>query len=160
KARGAMTVVDGAQGVVHGRHDLQALGCDFYALSSHKLYGPDGVGVLYGRGEALSQLRPWQFGGEMVRRADFDHADFHAAPMGLEAGTPPIAGVIGLSASLAYLAGLDSAAVSQHEHTLHATLLAGLRARDGVQVLGDPQTALASFVVEGVHHSDLAELLG
>jgi cysteine sulfinate desulfinase len=160
KAQGALTVIDGAQGVVHGRHDLQALGCDFYALSSHKLYGPDGVGVLYGRGDALSQLRPWQFGGEMVRRADFDHADFHAAPMGLEAGTPPIAGVIGLGASLDYLTGLDSAAVSRHEHALHAQLLAGLRGRDSVQVLGEPHTALASFVVQDVHHSDLAELLG
>ena len=155
RAQGALSVVDGAQGVVHGRPDLPALGCDFYMLS-----GPDGVGALYGRGDALNLLRPWQFGGEMVRRADFHSADFHTAPMGLEAGTPPIAGVIGLSASLDYLAGLDAAAVGQHEQALHASLLAGLRARAGVRLLGAPQVALASFVVDGVHHSDLAELLG
>ena len=155
----ALSVVDGAQGVVHGRHDLQTLACDFYVLSAHKLYGPDGVGALFGRGEALLQLRHWQFGGEMVRVADFEQAEFHAAPLGFEAGTPPIAGVIALGASLDYLAGLDAHAVQSHEQTLHDKLLDGLRARRGVRLLGSPQVALASFVVEGVHHADLSHLL-
>ncbi|WP_248794641.1 aminotransferase class V-fold PLP-dependent enzyme [Pseudomonas sp. MWU13-2105] len=155
----ALSVIDGAQGVVHGRHDVQALGCDFYVFSSHKLYGPDGVGVLYGRHEALSQLRHWQFGGEMVLDADYQQASFRPAPLGFEAGTPPIAGVIGLGASLDYLAGLDQAAVSAHEAALHAHLLQGLKVRKGIRLLGEPQLALASFVVDGVHNADLAHLL-
>lgn len=160
RSQGAISVVDGAQGSVHGRHDLQALGCDFYAFSGHKLYGPDGVGALYGRDGCLDLLRPWQFGGEMVRRADFHDADFHAAPMGLEAGTPPIAGVIGLGTALDYLASLDVQAVRRHEQALLEHLVAGLSVREGIRLLGEPQAALASFVVDDVHHADLAQLLG
>ncbi|WP_223458361.1 MULTISPECIES: aminotransferase class V-fold PLP-dependent enzyme [unclassified Pseudomonas] len=159
KAHNAMTVIDGAQGVVHGRHDVQALGCDFYVFSSHKLYGPDGLGVLFGRNTALQQLRPWQFGGEMVLDANYHDARFRPAPLGFEAGTPPIAGVIGLGATLDYLAGLDQNALSAHEAALHACLLKGLEARNGIRLLGKPQVALASFTVDGVHNSDLAHLL-
>ena len=159
KAQGALTIVDGAQGVVHGRQDVQALGCDFYVFSSHKLYGPEGVGVLYGRNEALPRLQHWQFGGEMVLTTDYQHAKFRPAPLGFEAGTPPIASVIGLGATLDYLHSLDQAAVIEHEARLHALLLDGLRQRDGVKVLGQPQLALVSFVVEGVHNADLAHLL-
>ncbi|NWA03140.1 aminotransferase class V-fold PLP-dependent enzyme [Pseudomonas gingeri] len=159
KSCGALTVVDGAQGVVHGRHDVQALGCDFYVFSSHKLYGPEGLGVLYGRDEALHQLRHWQFGGEMVQDADYQHASFRAAPLGFEAGTPPIASVIGLGATLDYLSGLDLAAVLTHEAALHAHLLQGLNVRKGIRLLGEPQLALASFVVDGIHNADLAHLL-
>ncbi|PXX66216.1 cysteine sulfinate desulfinase [Pseudomonas sp. LAMO17WK12:I10] len=159
KAHAALTVVDGAQGVVHGRHDEQALGCDFYVFSSHKLYGPDGVGVLYGRTEALQGLRHWQFGGEMVQQAEYQHASFRPAPLGFEAGTPPIASVIGLGATLDYLSGLDQDAVSAHEAALHAYLLHGLLARKGLRLLGKPQLALVSFVVDGVHNADLAHLL-
>jgi len=159
RAQGALTVVDGAQGVVHGRHDVQQLGCDFYVFSSHKLYGPDGVGVLYGRPDALARLHPWQFGGEMVATADFTGASFRPAPLGFEAGTPPIAGVIGLGATLDYLSSLDARAVGQHEAMLHAHLLRGLRDREGVRLIGTPTCALASFVVDGVHHADLAHLL-
>ena len=159
KAHNALTVVDGAQGVVHGRHDVQALGCDFYVFSSHKLYGPDGVGVLYGRTEALHRLRHWQFGGEMVQQADYHSASFRPAPLGFEAGTPPIASVIGLGATLDYLNSLDQAAVLAHEAALHDYLLRGLRARNGVRLLGSPHVALASFVVDGIHSADLAHLL-
>jgi cysteine sulfinate desulfinase len=159
KAHNALTVIDGAQGVVHGRHNVQALGCDFYVFSSHKLYGPDGLGVLFGRNTALQQLRPWQFGGEMVLDANYHDARFRPAPLGFEAGTPPIASVIGLGATLDYLAGLDQVAVSAHEAALHACLLKGLEARHGIRLLGKPQVALASFTVEGVHNSDLAHLL-
>lgn len=159
KAHNTLTVVDGAQGVVHGRHDVQALGCDFYVFSSHKLYGPDGVGVLYGRHDALRRLHHWQFGGEMVLTTGFHQATFRPAPLGFEAGTPPIAGVIGLGATLDYLDGLDQDAVFEHEAALHQLLRDGLRQRDGVHLLGSPQLALASFVVDGVHHADLAHLL-
>lgn len=159
KAQGALSVVDGAQGVVHGRHDMQALGCDFYVCSSHKLYGPDGVGLLYGRPEALQHLQHWQFGGEMLLHTDYQQASFREAPLGFEAGTPPIAAVIALGASLDYLAGLDASAVSVHEAALHTELLSGLQQRQGVRLLGEPRVALASFVVEGVHNADLAHLL-
>ncbi|MBN2976319.1 aminotransferase class V-fold PLP-dependent enzyme [Pseudomonas lactucae] len=159
KAHGALSVIDGAQGIVHGRHDVQALGCDFYVFSSHKLYGPDGVGVLYGRNEALHHLRHWQFGGEMVQQADYHSASFRPAPLGFEAGTPPIAGVIGLGASLDYLSSLDQQAIIAHEAALHDYLLRGLKARNGLRLLGSPQVALASFTVENLHNADLAYLL-
>ena len=159
KAHQALTVVDGAQGVVHGRHDVQALGCDFYVFSSHKLYGPDGLGVLFGRHEALSLLQHWQFGGEMVQDADYQHATFRPAPLGFEAGTPAIASVIGLGATLNYLANLDQAAVQAHEAALHGLLVEGLQQRQGIRLLGTPQLALVSFVVDGVHNADLAHLL-
>ena len=159
KAQNALTVVDGAQGVVHGRHDMQALGCDFYVCSSHKLYGPDGVGILYGREDALQRLQHWQFGGEMLVHTDYQSAQFRPAPLGFEAGTPPIASVIALGASLDYLAGLDSTAVTVHEAALHTQLLDGLAAREGIRLLGEPHVALASFVVEDVHNADLAHLL-
>ena len=138
---------------------MQALGCDFYVFSSHKLYGPEGVGILYGRNDALPRLQHWQFGGEMVLTTEYDHAKFRPAPLGFEAGTPPIAGVIGLGASLDYLSSLDQHAVLAHEAALHDYLLRGLNARNGVRVLGSPQAALVSFVVEGVHNADLAHLL-
>ncbi|KAF1051444.1 MAG: Cysteine desulfurase SufS [Stenotrophomonas maltophilia] len=158
-AHGALSVVDGAQGAVHVRPDLGRLGCDFYVFSSHKLYGPDGLGVLWGRREALAQLRPWQFGGEMVQSADYHSAEFRPAPLGFEAGTPAIGAVIGLGASLDWLDRQDAAQMAAHEAQLHAQLLSGLRERDGVRLLGAPQAALASFVVEGVHSADLAHLL-
>lgn len=159
RAQGALTVVDGAQGVVHGRHDVSRLGCDFYVCSSHKLYGPDGLGLLYGRHAALALLRHWQFGGEMVQLAGYQESSFRPAPLGFEAGTPPIASVIGLGATFDYLASLDANAVSTHEAALHRHLLRGLQDREGVRVLGEPQAALASFVVEGVHNADLSHLL-
>ncbi|TRO42847.1 cysteine desulfurase [Pseudomonas sp. ALS1279] len=159
RAQGAFSVVDGAQGAVHGRHNLQALGCDFYVCSSHKLYGPDGVGLLYGRREALGQLQHWQFGGEMVLDADYQSARFRPAPLGFEAGTPAVSAVIALGAALDWLNGLDHTAVAHHEAALHAELLAGLQSRNGVRLLGEPQLALASFCVDGVHNADLAHLL-
>ena len=159
RAQNALTVVDGAQGVVHGRQDVQALGCDFYVFSAHKLYGPDGLGVLFGRHEALARLQHWQFGGEMVQDADYQHATFRPAPLGFEAGTPPIASVIGLGATLNYLANLNQGAVQAHETALHRLLVEGLQQRQGIRLLGAPQLALVSFVVEGVHNADLAHLL-
>lgn len=159
QAQGALTLVDGSQGVVHGRQDMQALGCDFYICSSHKLYGPDGVGLLYGRPQALEQLAHWQFGGEMLLHTDYYNASFRPAPLGFEAGTPPIASVIALGASLDYLSNLDANAVSSHEAALHSQLITGLQQRQGLSLLGTPTVALASFVVGGVHHADLAHLL-
>lgn len=159
RAQDALTVVDGAQGVVHGRHDVAALGCDFYLFSGHKLYAPDGIGVLYGRRRALARLQHWQFGGEMVQHADYHEARFRPPPLGFEAGTPAIAAAIGLGAALDYLGSLDAHAVLAHEAALHQRLLKGLASFDGLHLLSQPHTALASFVVEGVHNADLAQLL-
>lgn len=159
KAQAALTVIDGAQGVVHGRHDVQALNCDFYVFSSHKLYGPDGVGVLFGQHHALAQLQHWQFGGEMVLQAGYQDATFRPAPLGFEAGTPPISGIIGLGATLDYLNDVNQVAAAEHEARLHELLRAGLILREGVRLVGDPHVALVSFVVEGVHNADLAHLL-
>ena len=159
KTQGALTIVDGAQGVVHGRHDMQALACDFYVFSGHKLYGPEGVGVLYGRDESLLKLKHWQFGGEMVRIAEYQHPEIHAAPLGFEAGTPTIGAVIGLGATLDYLSRQDAIAVAAHEQKLHSQLLSGLSAYSGLRLLGKPSIALASFTIDGVHHGDLAHLL-
>jgi cysteine sulfinate desulfinase len=159
RAQGALTVIDGAQGVVHGRHDVQAMHCDFYVFSGHKLYGPDGVGVLFGRHQAMALLRHWQFGGEMVLQAGYLDATFRPAPLGFEAGTPPISAVIGLGATFDYLNDVNQTAVAEHEARLHDLLRAGLLLREGVRLLGDPSVALASFVIEGVHNADLAHLL-
>ncbi|ARU89387.1 aminotransferase class V-fold PLP-dependent enzyme [Pseudomonas sp. M30-35] len=159
KAHDALTVIDGAQAVVHGRHDMQQLDCDFYVFSSHKLYGPDAVGVLYGKTQALSQLKHWQFGGEMVQTADYHSAMFRPAPLGFEAGTPPISSVIALGAALSYLDQLDQQAIATFEQALHQQLMLGLATRDGISVLGEPNIALASFVVADVHNADLAQLL-
>ena len=159
RQHGALTVVDGAQGVVHQQPDVQALDCDFYVFSAHKLYAADAVGVLYARQSASRRLSHWQFGGEMVLDADYQQARFRPAPLGFEAGTPAISGVLALGAALQYLQQLDSAAVLTHEQALHRQLLEGLRQRPGVRLLGAPRLALASFTVDGVHGSDLAHLL-
>jgi len=160
RKHGALTVVDGAQGAVHARPDMQALDCDFYAFSAHKLYGADGVGVLYARPSANRLLKHWQFGGEMVLDADYQQARFRPAPLGFEAGTPAIGSVLALGAALGYLQLLDSIAVQAHEAALHQRLLEGLRKRPQIRLLGTPQLALASFTVDGLHGSDLSHLLG
>lgn len=159
RSQGALSVVDGAQGAVHERPDMQALACDFYVCSAHKLYGPDGVGLLYGRREALARLQHWQFGGEMVLEADYQSARFRPAPLGFEAGTPPVSAVIALGAALEWLTRQDPQAMAAHEAALHSELLAGLGRRDGVRLVGQPQLALACFHVDGVHNADLAHLL-
>jgi cysteine sulfinate desulfinase len=157
---GALTVVDGAQGAVHSRPDVQALGCDFYVFSSHKLYAPEGSGVLYGRVSPLQKLAYWQYGGEMVREAEYHHAQFNPAPLGFEAGTPAIGPILGLGAAIDYLGALDLGRVYAHEQALLQKLLHGLRARPDIQLLGDPKASLACFTVKGVHATDLAYLLG
>lgn len=156
---GAWTVIDGAQAAVHERPDLQQLRCDFFVCSAHKLYGPDGVGVLFARERAVSALRHWQFGGEMVRHCDYQQAEFLPAPLGFEPGTPSTANVIAFAATLDWLQELDSQAIAEHEAALHAFVLQGLRER-GMHIIGAPNCALISFNAPQVHHADLALLLG
>ncbi|HZJ93021.1 MAG TPA: cysteine desulfurase [Thiopseudomonas sp.] len=156
---GVWTVIDGAQAAVHQRPNLQQLDCDFFVCSAHKLYGPDGVGILFARERAVSALRHWQFGGEMVRKCDYQHAEFLPAPLGFEPGTPSTANIVAFAATLDWLQSLDSSAIAQHEAALHHALLDGLQAR-GMQVIGAPNCALVSFNASGIHHADLALLLG
>ncbi|MBP7188602.1 MAG: cysteine desulfurase [Thiopseudomonas sp.] len=156
---GAWTVIDGAQAAVHERPNLQQLDCDFFVCSAHKLYGPDGVGLLFARERAVPALRHWQFGGEMVRHCDYQHAEFLPAPLGFEPGTPSTANIIAFAATLEWLQSLDSQAIATHEAALHAALLQGLQAR-GMQIIGSPNCALVSFNAPQVHPADLALLLG
>ncbi|HHX35091.1 MAG TPA: cysteine desulfurase [Gammaproteobacteria bacterium] len=156
---GVWTVIDGAQAAVHERPNLEQLDCDFFVCSAHKLYGPDGVGVLFARERAVSALRHWQFGGEMVRHCDYQHAEFLPAPLGFEPGTPSTANIIAFAATLEWLQSLDSQAIAAHEAALHRVVLAGLQER-GMQIIGSPNCALVSFNAPQVHHADLAVLLG
>ena len=159
RTMGVWTVIDGAQAAVHQRPNLQELDCDFFVCSAHKLYGPDGVGILFAREHAVTALRHWQFGGEMVRQCDYQQAEFLPAPLGFEPGTPSTANIIAFAATLDWLQNLDSQAVAKHEAALHQAVLEGLQAR-GMQIIGAPNCALVSFNAPNVHHSDLASLIG
>lgn len=155
----AISVIDGAQGIVHQITDLQALDCDFYVFSGHKLYAPEGVGILYGKAERLALLKPCQFGGEMVQTADYLEAQFRPAPLGFEAGTPAIGAVLGLGAALDYLAKQDKTAIDNYEDFLHTYLLTGLQQRPNLCILGQPHKALISFYINGIHPADLSHVL-
>jgi cysteine desulfurase/selenocysteine lyase len=158
-AAGAVVVVDGAQAVAHLPVDVAALGCDFYAFSGHKLFAPTGTGVLWGRRALLAAMPAWQTGGEMVAAVDYERARLREPPHRFEAGTPNIAGVIGLGAAIRYLAGIDRAAAARHEAQLHARLRAALAAAPGVRVLGDPEAGVVAFTVAGAHPHDVATIV-
>jgi cysteine desulfurase/selenocysteine lyase len=158
-AVGAILVVDGAQAVAHLAVDVAALGCDFYAFSAHKLFGPTGVGVLWGRAALLAAMPPWKGGGEMVAAVTATAARYREPPARFEAGTPNIAGVVGLGAAIRFWNQLDHAARLAHEHALHARLVAALRALDGVHLLGEPEAAVVAFTVDGAHPHDVATIV-
>lgn len=158
-AAGAIVVVDGAQAVGHLPIDVAALGCDFFAFSGHKLFAPTGTGVLWGRRELLAAMPAWQTGGEMVASVDYEGARLREPPHRLEAGTPNIAGVIGLGAAIRYLGAIDRAAAWRHEARLHRRLRDALAAQDGVRVLGDPEAAVVAFTVDGAHPHDVATIV-
>ncbi|MDA5492722.1 cysteine desulfurase CsdA [Yersinia intermedia] len=154
-----VVMVDGAQGVVHNPADVQALDIDFYAFSAHKLYGPTGLGVLYGKSELLDKMPAWQGGGKMLTHASFSGFTSHEVPYRFEAGTPNIAGVIGFSAVLSWLEHIDLAeaeAYSQNLATLAENKLAKL---PGFRSFRCQQSSLLAFTFDGVHHSDLVTLL-
>ena len=159
KAVGAVTLIDGAQAVGHCSVDVQALDCDFYVFSGHKMFGPTGIGVLYGKRELLEAMPPWQTGGEMIKQVSFAHTSFGELPFKFEAGTPNIAGAIGLGAAIDYVTSLDRTAVYQHEQALMQQLLTGLNAMPEVRIIGRPQAGAVSFVIDEVHPQDLATLL-
>jgi cysteine desulfurase/selenocysteine lyase len=158
-AAGAIVLVDGAQAVAHLAIDVTALGCDFFAFSGHKLYAPTGTGVLWGRQALLSAMPAWQTGGEMVAQVDYHRARLREPPYRFEAGTPNIAGVIGLGAAIRYLATIDRAAAMRHEARLHRRLHDALAAQPGVRVLGEPEAAVVAFTVDGAHPHDVATIV-
>jgi cysteine desulfurase / selenocysteine lyase len=161
KARGITTLIDGAQAIPHMAVDVQELGCDFYAFSSHKMYGPTGVGVLYGREQLLDRMPPWQGGGDMILAVTFAKTTYNALPHKFEAGTPNISGGIGLGAAVDFLAGLDRPAAHAHEHALLQHASSVLARVPGLRIVGTApdKASLVSFVVAGVHPHDLGTVL-
>jgi cysteine desulfurase/selenocysteine lyase len=160
-AAGARVLVDGAQGVVHEPVDVAALDCDFYVFSGHKLYGPSGIGVLYGKAELLEAMPPYQGGGDMILSVSFERTEFAPPPARFEAGTPPIAAAIGLGAAIDFLGALDRDAVMAHEEALLEQASAALAALPGVRLYGTApgKAAILSFTLEGVHPHDVGTVL-
>jgi cysteine desulfurase/selenocysteine lyase len=160
---GAVTVVDGAQAAPHLPLDISALGCDFYVFSSHKMLGPTGIGVLWGRHQALEALEPTRGGGEMIKEVWIDHATWNDLPWRFEPGTPPIAEAVGLTAALEYLEKLGMERVAEHERALARQAIEVLGAIPGITVYGPPagvdRGAVVSFSVDGLHPHDVAALL-
>jgi len=158
---GVTTLVDGAQALPHGPVDLEALGCDFYVFGGHKMFGPDGIGVLFGRGNLLSGMEPYQSGGDMVERVTFAETTFREPPDRFEAGTPNISGAIGLGAAFEYLEALDWGAVRQHEETLVVAAHAALADIPGLRFQGtaEGKAPVVSFTLEGVHPHDIGTIL-
>ncbi len=160
-SRGIPVMVDGAQGAVHGGIDVQATDCDFYVFSGHKLYGPTGTGVLYGKEKWLAELPPWQGGGEMIATVSFERSTYAEAPLKFEAGTPNYIGIHGLKTAIDYLEQTGWAAIHQQEQLLIGHALQRLQEIPGIHLYGtaQPKTGLVAFNIDGVHPSDAAMLL-
>jgi cysteine desulfurase/selenocysteine lyase len=161
KQAGAAVLIDGAQAVPHLAVDVQALGCDFYAFSGHKVYGPSGIGVLWGRAERLAAMPPWQSGGGMVHTVSFEKTTYAPPPHRFEAGTPFIEGAAGLAAALDYLSDLGLPAVAAWESELLALATARLAEVPGLRIVGTAlaKAAVVSFTMEGIHPHDLGTIL-
>ncbi|MFA7349251.1 MAG: cysteine desulfurase [Methylotenera sp.] len=158
---GVPVLLDGAQAVAHLPVDVQALDCDFYAFSGHKLYGPTGIGVLYGKAALLEAMPPYQGGGDMIRSVSFDGTTYNTLPYKFEAGTPNIAGVIGLGAAVDYLAGIGFDALIEHELALLSYATQSVSDIPGLRIIGNAleKTAILSFVLEGIHPHDIGTVL-
>jgi cysteine desulfurase/selenocysteine lyase len=157
----AVVLVDGAQSSVHLDIDVQTLGCDFYVFSGHKIYGPTGVGVLYGRRDLLESMPPYQGGGEMIKEVRFDYTTYNELPFKFEAGTPNIADVIALKAGIDFINSIGKPAIRKHEEMLLEYATAQLKDIAGLRIIGDVKNKVSviSFVIDGVHPQDLAILL-
>jgi len=160
-AVGAVVLVDGAQAIPHTSIDVRALGCDFYAFSGHKLYGPTGIGVLYGREQLLAAMPPWQGGGDMILTVSFEKTTYNDLPWKFEAGTPNISGAVGLAAAMDYLEGLGLTAIGAHEQKLLGLATAQLERIPGLKFVGTAahKAAVISFTMEGIHPHDLGTIL-
>jgi len=161
KSVGALVLLDGAQGVPHMRVDMQALGCDFYAFSAHKMFGPTGIGVLWGREELLAAMPPWQGGGDMILAVSFEKTTYNELPWKFEAGTPHIAGAVGLGAAIDYLERLDMERVAAWEQELLEYGTAALGEIEGLRIIGTAphKAAVISFVLDGVHPHDIGTIV-
>jgi cysteine desulfurase/selenocysteine lyase len=160
-AVGAVVLIDGAQAAAHLPIDVDDLDCDFYALSGHKMFGPTGIGVLYGKESLLDAMPPWQGGGEMIETVTIERTTFNHLPYKFEAGTPHIAGAIGLGAAIDYLDAIDPAALAAYEAKIIAIARARLGQLEGVRIIGDARARIGvvSFLVEGSHPQDVGTLL-
>jgi cysteine desulfurase / selenocysteine lyase len=160
-AHGAVVLVDGAQAVPHSRVDVRALGADFYCFSGHKLYGPTGIGVLYGREELLTAMPPWQGGGDMILTVSFEKTTYNELPWKFEAGTPNISGAVGLAAAMEYVESLGIERIAAHEQRLLKLTNAELARLPDIELIGTAahKAAVVSFVMKGVHAHDLGTIL-
>ncbi|HVL42641.1 MAG TPA: cysteine desulfurase [Brevundimonas sp.] len=160
-AVGAKVLIDGCQGAVHAAPDVQAIGCDFYAFTGHKLFGPTGIGCLYGTAEALEGLPPYQGGGEMIESVAMDRITYARPPHRFEAGTPPILEAIGLGAAIEWLSRFDRGAVAAHEHALYEHARKRLEGVNWLKVVGEAEGkgAILTFTVEGAHAHDIAQVM-
>ena len=161
RKRGIPVLVDGAQGVPHMDVDVQALGCDFYAFSGHKMFGPTGTGVLYGREELLESMPPWQGGGDMILEVSFDKTIYNELPYKFEAGTPNISGVVGLGAAIEYLQSIGMENIATYEQDLHDYMVTELRKVDGMRLIGEARhkASVQSFLLDDIHSHDLGTIL-
>ena len=161
KSAGALVLLDGAQGVPHMRVDVQALGCDFYAFSGHKMFGPTGIGVLWGREALLKAMPPWQGGGDMILAVSFEKTTYNELPWKFEAGTPHIAGAIGLGAAVDYLERLDFERAAAWEQELLEYGTAALEQIEGLRIIGTAphKAAVISFVLDGIHPHDIGTIV-
>ena len=160
-AAGAEVLFDGCQAGVHLDIDVQSIDCDYYVLTGHKIYGPSGIGALFGKAEALARLRPYQGGGEMIEIVEKNRVTYNEPPHKFEAGTPPIIEAIGFGAAVNWLTDFDMAEVQAHEHRLYERALEGVRGVNGLSVHGTAagKGAVLSFSLEGAHPHDIAQLL-
>ena len=161
KEHGALVLVDGAQGIAHGGVDVQDIGCDFYAFSGHKLFGPTGTGVLWGRANVLQDWPVWLTGGEMIADVTYEDATWGELPNRLEAGTPNIAGAVGLAAAVNWFSALDTHAVQAHEKALLASAHEQAEAFDGMRIVGTAPAKMGvmSFILDGIHPADVGYIL-
>jgi cysteine desulfurase/selenocysteine lyase len=161
RRRGVPVLVDGAQAAPHFDVDVRDLGCDFYVLSGHKLFGPTGIGVLYGRAELLEAMPPYQGGGDMIASVTFEKTLYNKVPYKFEAGTPHIEGVIGLGAAIEYLSGIDREAARAHEDDLLARATRAIGSIPGVRIIGEARdkASVLSFVMDGVHPHDIGTVM-
>jgi cysteine desulfurase / selenocysteine lyase len=161
RRQNAIVVVDGAQAVPHLTVDLQALDCDFYVFSGHKIYGPTGIGVLYGKSALLEAMPPYQGGGDMISSVTFEKTTYNKIPHKFEAGTPHIAGVIALGAAISYVSQFGLSRIARHEHELLTYASQAFAALPGVRLIGTAKekAAVLSFVMEGIHPHDIGTIL-